>query len=199
MEYLKPKVGISSCLLGKNVRYNGSHKLDYYIKDILGEYVDFIPVCPEVEAGFGVPREAVHLRETPEGIRMITEKSDKDLTEGMHKWSEQKLKQISSLELSGYILKSKSPSCGIFRTRVYRDEKGPSLNGRGLYAEALIQKFPDLLVEEEGRLHNPEIRENFIKMLFISQLWISLKNNNPLKPQFLLFFIKAYYNKASPC
>lgn len=170
----KPRVGISTCLLGKSVRYNAGHKLDYYLKDYLGQYVDFVPVCPEVESGMGVPREAVHLHETPLGTRMITEKSGEDVTDRMQSWILKKMDQIDSLNLSGFILKSKSPSCGLFRTRLYREDKPPSLNSRGLFAKALADRFPDLIIEEEGRLHNPDIRDNFIQMLFIRYRWKAL-------------------------
>lgn len=172
-----PKVGISTCLLGKNVRYNAGHKLDEYLKDVFGKYVEYVPICPEVEAGFGVPRETVQLHEKEDGIKMITLKTNRDLTPQMNAWLDKRLNEIEKMNLTGYILKSKSPSCGVFRTRLYREGKEPSLNGRGLFAKALISKFPELLVEEEGRLHNPVIRDNYIQSLFIHYRWKGLNSN----------------------
>ncbi len=167
----KPKIGISRCLLGDNVRYNGGHKLDDYIKNVLGKFVEFIPFCPEVEAGFGVPREAVHLNKIENEIFMIGEKTGTDYTNRMNSYLSRKIPDLLNQNLCGYILKSKSPSCGIYRTRVYSENEAPNINGRGLFAEALLNSNCNLLVEEEGRLHNPEIRENFIGRIFINFRW----------------------------
>ena len=173
----KPKVGISLCLLGKNVRYNGGHKLDHYLKEILGKFVEFVPVCPEVEAGFGIPREAVHLIQKNECLFMVSEKTNKDLTNEMNSWISQKLPVLEKEELCGFIFKSKSPSCGVYRTRIYRENKEPLLNGRGLFAKEYIKKFPMIFFEEEGRLHNPVIRDNFIESIFINNSWNKIKRN----------------------
>lgn len=167
----KPKIGISRCLLGANVRYNGGHKLDHYIKDTLGEFVEFVPICPEVEAGFGIPREAMELYEDSDGIKLVEKNSREDLTPTMNSWIEGKIPEIKEWDLCGFILKSKSPSCGVFRTRLYRENKPPSLNSRGLFAKELIDSIPEMLIEEEGRLHDPIIRDNFIERIFINLRW----------------------------
>jgi len=180
-EFVKPKIGISTCLLGEAVRYNGGHKLDHYIRDTLGKFVDFVPICPEVEAGFGTPREALHLHETENGVVMLTEKSKEDLTEKMTSWSRNKLKEIEDIELCGYIFKSKSPSCGVYRARIQREEKGVNLNGRGLFAQEFISAYPQLIVEEEGRLHDPVIRDNFIQNIFINHRWNELNKNRSIR------------------
>lgn len=172
-----PRIGISMCLLGKDVRYNAGHKLDYYIKDILGKYVEFVPICPEVEAGFGVPREPMSLVENSKGIRLITKSTNIDLTDNMNKWIDLKLSFIESQKLCGFILKSKSPSCGVFNTKIFRKEKPTLLNGRGLFANALISRFPYLIIEEESRLRDPLLRYNFIQSIFIYSRWLDLASN----------------------
>jgi uncharacterized protein YbgA (DUF1722 family)/uncharacterized protein YbbK (DUF523 family) len=158
-------VGISSCLLGYKVRFDAGHKQDRYITDILAPYFQFIPVCPEVEVGMPVPREAVQLEGSPETPRMVGNKTRTDWTDRMNKYSARRLKELEKKNLSGYILKKDSPSCGMERVRVY--QKGvPSRTGRGLYGGALIRHFPLLPVEEEGRLNDAGLRENFIVRIF---------------------------------
>lgn len=167
----KPRIGISRCLLGEAVRYNGGHKLDSYIKFNLGEYVEFVEFCPELEAGFGVPREAVQLHERGEETLMLGQNSDKDFTGMMNRWLDKRVPGIVELNLDGFILKSKSPSCGIYRTRSYREGMAPNLNSSGLFARRLKEMNPLLVMEEEGRLHDPFIRDNFVSRIFINQMW----------------------------
>ncbi|MDJ0868927.1 MAG: DUF523 and DUF1722 domain-containing protein [Myxococcota bacterium] len=160
------RVGISTCLLGEKVRWDGGHKRDRFLTDMLAEYVDWVPVCPEVEAGMGIPREPVHLARRDDGIRMLGTKSGKDWTERMEAWSKQRLRRLDALDLCGYVLKKDSPSCGMERVKV-RDEKGmPRRDGRGLFGGALQDHAPALPVEEEGRLNDPTLRENFIERIF---------------------------------
>lgn len=170
----RPQIGISRCLLGENVRYNASHKLDNYIKNKLGKFVDFVPICPEVEIGMGTPREAVQLFEINGEVKMISENSKTDFTNEMNDWAAKKALDIKDLNLCGFILKSKSPSCGVFRTRLYRDNKPPSLNYSGLFTQALKKELPQLLIEEEGRMHDDVIRDNFIERIFINHSWSKL-------------------------
>lgn len=182
----RPKIGISRCLLGDSVRYNGGHKLDHYLKDRLGKYVDFVPICPEVEVGMGIPREAVQLFEINGEVKMLGQKTKTDFTKNIETWSEKKILQIKDLSLSGFILKSKSPSCGVYRTRLYREDKPPSLNSRGLFARELIREIPQLLIEEEGRLNDNVIRDNFIERVFINHRWIKFKED-PTINSFIVF------------
>ncbi|MGR8930258.1 MAG: YbgA family protein [Gammaproteobacteria bacterium] len=165
-------VGISSCLLGHLVRYDGAHKYHSYIDGTLGQYFQFLPFCPEVEAGLGVPRPAVQLREIGSEIRVVGVKDHHfDVTEVLSRASEQ---QSSSLQnLSGYILKKDSPSCGMERVRVYRREAAVR-NGVGVFAARLLQRFPTLPVEEEGRLGDPALRENFVQRVFVRHRWQQL-------------------------
>jgi uncharacterized protein YbgA (DUF1722 family)/uncharacterized protein YbbK (DUF523 family) len=159
-------VGVSTCLLGEKVRWDAGHKNDVYVREMLGAYFTFVPVCPELEVGMGVPREPVHLEGDPSSPRMVGNRSGDDWTARMHAWSRDRLEQLVPLGLSGYILKRGSPSCGLERVSV-KDARGmPQKVGRGLYAEALLRRLPLLPVEEEGRLHDAGLRENFIVRVF---------------------------------
>ena len=143
-----------------------------------------------------MPRDAIHLHEIKGAHRMMTQKSKKDLTPLMSSWIENKLLSIKAMDLSGYILKSKSPSCGVYRTRLYRGDKSPSLDSRGLFASELIKTFPYLPVEEEGRLQDPNLRENFIQRVFIYYRWKQIL----LKPSvsgFMDFHKKIKYTLMS--
>jgi len=163
----KIRVGISACLLGDKVRFDSGHKHDRYITDTLGEFFGFVPVCPEVEVGMGVPRETVNLRGSVDNPSMIGTKSGKDWTDRMKKFSEQRTRQLEKYRLRGYILKKDSPSCGMERVKLYAESGGaPERKARGLYADALIRPYPLLPVEEEGRLHDIKLRENFIVRVF---------------------------------
>jgi uncharacterized protein YbgA (DUF1722 family)/uncharacterized protein YbbK (DUF523 family) len=160
------RIGISACLLGEEVRYDGGHKRDSFLTDVLRRFVEFVPVCPEVEAGFGTPREAMHLRRTNDRIRLVTVKTDRDVTAPMERFVRRRLPALEAEDLSGYVLKKNSPSCGLERVKVYERNGVPAASGRGLFADALIKRFPLLPVEEEGRLNDPELRENFIERVF---------------------------------
>ncbi|MFZ5980457.1 MAG: YbgA family protein [Candidatus Zixiibacteriota bacterium] len=161
-----PRIGISSCLLGQKVRFDSGHKHDRYITDVLGDYFEFVAVCPEVAIGMGTPREAVRLEGDPANPRMVGNKSGKDWTEKMNRYARQRVRLFEQQPVSGYILKSKSPSCGMERVKVYNAKGAPGVPGRGLYAAELLRQLPFLPVEEEGRLHDPHIRENFIVRVF---------------------------------
>jgi uncharacterized protein YbgA (DUF1722 family)/uncharacterized protein YbbK (DUF523 family) len=171
------RIGISSCLLGEKVRFDGGHKLDHFITDTLGMFFEWVPVCPEVEAGFGTPREAMRLEETAEGVQLRTVKNRADLTSTMEAFAGTRVAKLAEEGLGGYILKSKSPSCGLERVRIYGASNAPAKTGRGLFAEALLARFPDLPVEEEGRLCDLRIRENWVQRVFafyrLNLLWNS--------------------------
>jgi uncharacterized protein YbgA (DUF1722 family)/uncharacterized protein YbbK (DUF523 family) len=160
------RIGVSSCLLGQKVRYDGGHKRDAFVTDQLARHVTFVPVCPELEMGLGVPRETIHLAATEGGIRLRAPASGRDLTDEMNRWADRRLGQLEAEPLSGYILKKDSPSCGMERVRVHREGKPPTKEGVGLFAERLLARWPLLPVEEEGRLNDPRLRENFIERVF---------------------------------
>ena len=165
------KLGISTCLLGEKVRYDGGHKLDRFIVNTLGNYVEFVPVCPETECGLGAPREAMRLVGDPKNPRLVTIKTKKDLTDRMVRWAEKRCDELEKENLCGYIFKSKSPSSGMERVKVYNDQGVPSNNGVGVFARIFMDRFPLLPVEEEGRLHDPKLRENFIECIFVFKRW----------------------------
>ncbi len=160
------RIGISSCLLGERVRYNGAGKRDSYVNDILGGFVEFVPVCPEVEVGMPVPREAIRLQSKDGEVRLVGSNSGTDHTQAMKTYSRRKARELGKLELSGYLLKKDSPSCGMERVRVYEGEGRPRKNGVGMFAQHLIDAFPELPFEEEGRLHDARLRENFLERVF---------------------------------
>lgn len=170
----KPLVGISSCLLGENVRYDGGHQLDRYLRDTLGQYVEFVPVCPEVESGMAVPREAMRLVEVNGSIRLMTRKTGIDMTGQMEDWIPKKLAELARLPLCGFIFKAKSPSSGLKRVKVYRDNKLVRANAAGIFAGRFAASFPNIPLEEDGRLHDAKLRENFIERIFVMQRWRDL-------------------------
>ncbi len=175
----KPRLGISSCLLGEKVRYDGNHKMDPYLVRTLGRFVDYVPVCPEFECGLGVPREPMRLVGDPDCPRLVTIKTGVDLTERMEKWSEKRLRELAREDLCGFIFKSRSPSSGMERVKVY-DKKGFSRKaGSGVFARAFMERFPELPVEEEGRLHDPALRENFLERVFLLHTWKETCLRNP--------------------
>ena len=162
----KIRIGISTCLLGENVRYNGGHALDRFLKDTLGKWVEYVPVCPEVECGFGIPRETFRLVGDPVNPRFITGRTKIDYTDRMLTWARRRVAELEGEDLLGFIFKSDSPSSGMERVKVY-DEKGmPQKKGVGLFARTFMEHFPMTPVEEEGRLHDPVLRENFIERIF---------------------------------
>lgn len=113
------KIGVSSCLLGNNVRYNGGHAHDRFITGTLGEFVEFVPVCPEVECGSGIPRLTMHQKGDVQNPRLVTTKTGEDHTERMVKWANKRLKELAGEDLCGFIFKKNSPSSGMTRVKVY--------------------------------------------------------------------------------
>jgi uncharacterized protein YbgA (DUF1722 family)/uncharacterized protein YbbK (DUF523 family) len=172
----KIRLGISACLLGEPVRFDGSHQWDRFITDTLGNYVEFVPVCPEAECGLGVPREAMRLVGNPEAPRLVTVRTKVDLTDRMLAWARKRVGELEQEGLCGFIFKSKSPSSGMERVRVYPEagQGSPVTRGVGMFARIFMEHFPLLPVEEEGRLHDPVLRENFIERLFVLQRWREL-------------------------
>jgi len=167
----KIKLGISTCLLGEPVRFDGQHKLDPFLRDTLGAWVDYVPVCPEMELGLGSPREAMRLVGDPARPRLLTVKTQVDLTDRMNTWAEDRVRKLGDENLCGFIFKSRSPSSGMARVKVYNDKGMAVKQGVGLFAAAFMARFPLLPVEEEGRLHDPVLRENFIERIFTLQRW----------------------------
>lgn len=167
----KIRLGVSECLLGHQVRYDGGHKWDRFLTDTLGQYVEYVPVCPEVECGLGIPREAMRLIGDPESPRLVTIRSGVDLTERMLAWARKRVAELEKEDLCGFIFKSDSPSSGMERVKVYNDQGMPEKRGVGIFARAFMDHFPLIPVEEEGRLHDPKLRENFIESIFSLKRW----------------------------
>jgi uncharacterized protein YbgA (DUF1722 family)/uncharacterized protein YbbK (DUF523 family) len=165
------KIGISSCLMGNQVRYDGGHSHDRFLTQTLGLFTTYVPVCPEVECGMPIPREAVRLVGDPENPRLVTQKTGQDKTRQMQDWIEGRLKALEQENLCGFIFRSKSPSSGLYRIRVYGDDKKVRKTGVGLFARAFTRHFPRIPVEEAGRLQDPGLRENFIENIFSLQRW----------------------------
>ncbi len=176
-DFPKIRLGISSCLLGEEVRFNGGHTRNDFLVNTLGNWIDWIEVCPEVEVGMGVPRENLRLIGDWRQPSMVAPKSGTDHTDSMNTWSAARVRELEALDLDGFVLKKDSPSCGPFRVKVYDHNMVPARNGRGLFASALMEAMPLLPVEDEGRLNDPHLRENFIERIFAYRRLNELRSN----------------------
>jgi uncharacterized protein YbbK (DUF523 family) len=174
-------VGVSQCLLGEEVRYNGGHKRDDYIAITLGEFFTFVPVCPEVEAGFGIPRESLRLEGDPVNPSVISHRTRRDLTKPLADASANIVSRLAKNDLHGFILKNNSPSCGLERVRVYNDSGMLGRKGVGLFTQRLVSAMPLLPVEEEGRLKDSKLRENFVEKIFVYHRWMAQMNDPSVK------------------
>jgi uncharacterized protein YbbK (DUF523 family) len=164
----RPRVGVSRCLIGDEVRYDGTHRLDERVIELLGPYVEWVSVCPEVEIGMGTPREPIHLIASLDGVPSMNERvrlvgvgSGEDWTERMHEWARDRARELAALDLSGYVFKARSPSCGIDQVVVHAVDG--ERQGRGLFAQALIDALPDLPVTDEASLVDPAARAGFLE------------------------------------
>jgi uncharacterized protein YbgA (DUF1722 family)/uncharacterized protein YbbK (DUF523 family) len=160
------RLGVSACLLGDQVRFDGGHKRDPFLTDLLGAFVEWVRVCPEVELGLGTPREALRLVRHGDDIRMVNTRSGRDISDAMRAWARARVEALAGERLAGFVLKKDSPSCGMERVKLYGDGVMAERKGRGLFADALMQRFPRLPVEEEGRLSDSRLRENFVERVF---------------------------------
>lgn len=162
----KIKIGISSCLLGNNVRYDGGHKLDQIVIDALGPFVEWVPVCPEVESGLPVPREAMQLIGDPKAHRLIMVATGIDHTDMLHTWSRKKIRLLEQERLCGYVFKSRSPSCGIDDAEISSLSGEKIVTGPGIFAQVFKESCPSIPLEDEGGLQDSVVRENFLKRAF---------------------------------
>src|SRR3989475_4232508 len=156
------RVGISQCLLGDNVRYDGGHKHDSVLIETLGRHVEWVPVCPEVEVGLGTPREPMHLVGDPLAPRLVTLNTGVDHTDAMHRFAQQRVRELEALNLSGFVFKSASPSCGIKGVALFNAQGTETHDAIGLFARAFMEHFTEMPVEEESRLHDPQALKNFL-------------------------------------
>jgi len=167
----KIKLGVSACLMGQEVRWNGGHSRDRYLTDILGKYVEYVPVCPEVECGMGVPRETLRLVGDPDNPNLVTSKTNIDHTHRMTEWARKKVEELEKENLCGFVFKKNSPSSGLFRVPVRTSKGMPQKKGQGIFARVFTEHFPLIPVEEEGRLHDSKLRETFIEQIFTLMRW----------------------------
>ena len=181
------RIGLSTCLLGENVRFDGGHKRDRFVTDTLGQFLEFVPVCPEVECGLGVPRESMRLVGKPESPRLVTNRTKIDHTERMITWARKRVQELEKEDLCGFIFKSRSPSSGMERVRVYNEKGIPEKKGVGMFARIFMEHFPLLPVEEDGRLHDIRLRENFIERIFALKRWRDLLDENRNRGRLVAF------------
>jgi uncharacterized protein YbgA (DUF1722 family)/uncharacterized protein YbbK (DUF523 family) len=164
---------VSACLLGENVRYDGQHKYDAFLVEMLGRFVEWERVCPEVDCGLPTPRPSMHLVGDPKAPRLIS-RTGLDLTEPMQRFTQARLGELACVELCGYVCKKDSPSSGMERVKVYNERGMPERSAAGLFTAAFMERFPLIPVEEEGRLHDAELRESFIERAFCRRRWLDL-------------------------
>ncbi len=192
--HLSPiRLGISACLLGEKVRYDGGHKYDSFLVKTLGAHVEWVPVCPEVETGFPVPREAFRLVGDPEAPRLVTQKTGIDVTGQMETWARGRLDRLAEDSLCGFVFKSKSPSSGMERVKVYNAAGMAEKKGVGIFARRFMERFPLLPVEEEGRLEDAGLREHFIERVFATSRWQEFARRKPTVGQLVAFHAAGKY------
>jgi len=180
-------IGLSTCLLGENVRFDGGHKRDRFVTDTLGQFLEFVPVCPEMECGLGVPRESMRLVGKPESPRLVTNRTKIDHTERMITWARKRVQELEKKDLCGFIFKSRSPSSGMERVRVYNEKGIPEKKGVGMFARIFMEHFPLVPVEEDGRLHDIRLRENFIERIFALKRWRDLLDEKRSRGRLVAF------------
>jgi uncharacterized protein YbgA (DUF1722 family)/uncharacterized protein YbbK (DUF523 family) len=183
----RPRLGISACLLGREVRWDGGHRRDPFLTETLGRFVEWVAVCPEVEAGLGTPREPIRLEGTASAPRLMGPRSRSDFTARMARFARRRADELAALDLSGYVLKKDSPSCGMERVRLHGEKGPPSRRGIGVFARALMDSLPLLPLEEEGRLHDPGLRENFIERVFAYDRWKRFVAKRPTRGGLVAF------------
>jgi uncharacterized protein YbbK (DUF523 family) len=181
------RIGISSCLLGEKVRFDGGHKKDEFLTSHFGRYVEWVPVCPEFEIGLGVPRESLRLVADGKNVRLVAPRSGLDHTERMNNWTKEQIRHLMDQGLCGYVLKRSSPSCGLERVKVYSGSGLLNREGRGLFASGLVDRFPNLPIEEEGRLNNARFRENFVSQVFCYKRWMDLQGEGLTRARIMQF------------
>ncbi|WP_434609590.1 DUF1722 domain-containing protein [Pseudomonas sp. D2-30] len=189
----KPKIAISACLMGAEVRFNGGHKQSQLCSRTLNDFFDFVPVCPEVAIGLGIPREPIRLVGKPEQPHAVgTVNRDLDVTQSLDDYGRQMAEELN--DVCGYIFMQKSPSCGLERVKVYDHNSVPQDGGgRGIYAQAFCARHPDLPVEEDGRLNDPVLRENFLTRVFVYAAWQSLRRRDLTRRDLIEFHSRYKY------
>jgi uncharacterized protein YbgA (DUF1722 family)/uncharacterized protein YbbK (DUF523 family) len=168
------RLGISTCLLGEAVRYDGGHCHDRYLTGVLGRWVEWTSICPEAELGMGIPRPTLRLERGEDETRLVAPSTGEDWTDRMNAFAERRIEEAGVADLDGYVLKKSSPSCGLSRLKIYVKNMPGERDGVGLFAAQLAERCPDLPLEEEGRLNDPTLRQNFIERVFARNRWRGL-------------------------
>lgn len=181
------RLGASSCLLGEEVRFDGGHARDRFVTDVLGRWIRWEPVCPEFEIGMGVPRPTIRLVDEGQGVRLVAPSTGEDFSDRMIAFSERRVRELRELDLDGFVLKKSSPSCGLERIPIYRRGGRLSSAGVGLFARTLREHWPNLPVEEEGRLNDPVLRESFIERVFCRNRWRAFLARGPSRRRLVAF------------
>ena len=192
-ENSRVRIGISSCLLGEKVRFDGGHKKDEFLTSHFGRYVEWVPLCPEFEIGLGVPRESLRLVSNGKAVRLVAPRSGLDHTDRMNDWTIAQARRLADERLCGYVLKRSSPSCGLVRVKVYGNSGIPNRDGRGLFAAGLVDCFPNLSMEEEGRLNDARLRENFVSQVFSYKRWMDLQQEGLTRARITHFHARHKY------
>ncbi len=187
------RIAISACLLGKEVRFDGGHKRDPFLVETFGRYVEWVPVCPEVEVGMGTPREAVRLVQVGGKVRMLGRTSRIDWTERMESCARDRAHALR--DVHGAVFKKDSPTCGLLRVKLYPDRDGvaPSRGGRGLFGAAFVRAHPLVPAEEEGRLNDAELRESFVERVFAYRRLRTLLDAPPRIDRWMAFHAAHKY------
>jgi len=189
----KIPLGVSQCLLGEPVRFDGGHKRNAFLLEVLSKYVEFQPVCPEVAIGLGIPRKPIRLIVTDgqDRIRSV-ENPDLDVTDGLYREAEKAAEQMP--DICGYVFMQKSPSCGVFGLKRY-GSNGYSIDsrGRGAYAKRFMELMPLIPVEEAGRLVDAGLRENFIARIFALHDWRENLQHEPTAKKIIDFYSRYKY------
>ena len=192
-QFSRVTIGISSCLLGENVRYDGGHKRDRFVTGELSHYMDFLPLCPELGSGMGIPRPPIRLVGDPDNPRLLgVADPSMDVTGQVERYARRAVRTLDSI--SGYILKKDSPSCGMKRVKVYPEKGGVAeRKGSGIFARVLMEQYPNLPVEEEGRLNDAVLRENFINRVFVYRHWQQLLKDQVTPARLIEFHARHKY------
>lgn len=180
-EQQPPRLGVSGCLLGENVRYDGGHARDRYVSGTLAEWFELVSVCPEVEVGMTIPRPTIRLDDSSGEPRLIAPSTGEDFTDAMSEYSKRRVDELRALDLDGFVLKRGSPSCGLERVKVYRGVGSARRDGVGSFATVLLERWPELPVEEEGRLNDALLREHFVERIFAHNRWRVFLANEPTR------------------
>ncbi|MFT5433889.1 MAG: hypothetical protein ACI9OJ_004599 [Myxococcota bacterium] len=186
----RPRIGISACMLGQDVRFDGGHKRNPWVNDRLAQMVDFVPICPEVESGLPTPRESMRLvRTAGVGTALIGNRTGEDYTDRLRRWSEKRVEQIAMMDLDGYLLMKNSPSCGLERVKVYQAgvNAAPATNAVGVFTELLKNRLPTLPLAEGGWMCDSALRESFLEQIFVRMRMRTTLLTNPTVGKLVAF------------